>query len=515
MNLPGATAAFFLLAMGGSMNRVWAAEPPTADAAMAARVQALIPDLQAYATRGMKAFDDPGLVIGIVDGDKLAYVQGFGVRGKSDSRRVGPLTIFQIGSTTKAFLATTEAIMVDRGRLKWDDRVVDLYPAFKMMDPQVGRDFRVYDLLAQRSSLPPLVNDVLVMTNFDEPSLIASLGNVEPVSVFRTTFSYTNITHLLASRIVAKAAGAADWNDVLQSELLDPLGMKDTTYTVQGIQGAADHANGHRWTPTGVVETRFTPIFPYHVAGAGDINSNVVDMAKWVRLQLGDGVFEGRRIVSSGNLDVTRRPMVKLTDNLSYAMGWYVYQTPNGPFLWHDGDALSFGSFVALSPDRHVGVIILTNESHVGLPNVLGAWVMNRLLGNPDVDNLDAKVAEEKARFEATEARFAKPANPRPPPPPTSLAGTFHNPSFGEVEVFVDGDALNMDIRKTKARFKLTPLDGATFVAELTPWTPFGPIVDLHYMTRGFAEFQPTNGGKPSRMRLTLEDGQRYDFTRE
>jgi len=220
-------------------NVAWPAEASKSDAAMEDRVRALIPDIEAYIVSGMKGFDVPGLAIGIVANDRLVYAKGFGVRSKSSGLPVHTRTIFQIGSTTKAFLAATEAIMVDRGKLRWDDRVVDLDPEFQLKDPWVTREFRVFDLLAQRSSLPPFVNDMLAMYDFKEAEMIRSLRYVEPVSSFRTTFAYTNITHLLASRIVAKAADAPDWNAVLQKELLDPLGMKDSTYTVEGIQAAA------------------------------------------------------------------------------------------------------------------------------------------------------------------------------------------------------------------------------------------------------------------------------------
>jgi CubicO group peptidase (beta-lactamase class C family) len=249
---------------------------------MEGRVQELIPDIEAYITSGMKGLDMPGLAIGIVANDRLVYAKGFGVRSKASGAPVDTRTIFQIGSNAKAFLTTTMAIMVDRGKLRWDDRVVDLYPEFQLKDPWVTREFRVFDLTAQRSGLPPLVNDILVMLDYKEAALIRSLRHVEPVSSFRTTFAYTNITHLLASRIVAKAAGSTDWNAVLQKELLDPLGMKNSTYTVEAIEAATNHANGHRWTPEGAIEVPFTPIFPYHLAGTGDINSNIEDMARWV-----------------------------------------------------------------------------------------------------------------------------------------------------------------------------------------------------------------------------------------
>src|SRR5256886_3557842 len=247
-----------------------AAEPSKTEAAMEDRVKAVIPEIEAYTASGMKGFDVPGLALGIVVGDKLVYARGFGVRSKAGGAPVDTRTIFQIGSNAKAFLTTTMAIMVDRGKLRWDDRVVDLEPEFQLKDPWVTREFRVFDLAAQRSSLPAFVNDMLAMYNFDEAALIRSLRHVEPVTSFRTTFAYTNITHLLASHIVAKAAGAPDWNAVLQKELLDPLGMKDSTYTVEAIEAAANHANGHRWTPEGTVEVPFTRIFPFFFFQAED-----------------------------------------------------------------------------------------------------------------------------------------------------------------------------------------------------------------------------------------------------
>jgi CubicO group peptidase (beta-lactamase class C family) len=346
-------------------NTAKAAEPSKTETNMEGRVQKLSPDIEAYVVNAMKGFDIPGLAIGIVANDRLVYAKGFGVRSKSNRLPVDTHTIFQIGSTTKAFLAVTEAIMVDRGKLRWDDRVVDLYPEFQLKDPWVTREFRVFDLLAQRSGLPPLVNDILVMLDYKEAALIQSLRYVEPVSSFRTTHAYTNITHLLASRIVATAAGAPDWNVVLQKELLDPLGMKESTYTAEAIEAAANHANGHRWTPEGTVEVPFTPIFPYSLAGTGDINSNIEDMARWVRMQLNNGSFDERRIVSSENLAYTHMPKVALNDKISYALGWYNWLTLNGNILWHDGDALSFGSFVGLVPDKNIGIINLLRLSLV------------------------------------------------------------------------------------------------------------------------------------------------------
>jgi CubicO group peptidase (beta-lactamase class C family) len=498
-----------------NLGKTAAAESSNNKAPIDGRVQELVPEIEAYLANAMKGVDIPGLAIGIVANDRLIYAKGFGVRSKSSRLPVDTRTIFQIGSTTKAFLAATEAIMVDRGKLRWDDRVVDLYPEFQLKDPWVTREFRVFDLLAQRSGLPPLANDTLAMLDFKEGEMIRSLRYVEPVSSFRTTFAYTNITHLLASRIVATAGGAPDWNAVLQQELLTPLGMKDSTCTVEAIETATNHANGHRWTPEGTVEVPFTPIFPYHLAGAGNINSNIEDMAHWVRMQLGNGAFDGRRIVSPENLAYTHMPKVAVNEQMSYALGWYNRQTPNGNTLWHDGDALSFGSFVGLVPDKNLGVIILTNETNVGAPVWLGMWVLDRLLGNAKQDYVAENLEHPKASFAQTARLFDKPTTPRPFPPLAPLAGNFINPSFGAAVVRVDGDSLVMELQATGAKLQLEPLDGDIFVAKLMPTDRFGPVVDLAYKTKGFAQFQMDPQGKLNLLRLSSPGGDGYDFTRE
>jgi CubicO group peptidase (beta-lactamase class C family) len=514
----GALYAFLMIAALVSFNLAnagWAAEPPKTDATMADRVRALIPDIEAYIASGVKGFDIPGLAIGIVTDDKLVYAKGFGVRSKSGGLPVDTRTIFQIGSNTKAFLAATEAIMVDRDKLRWDDRIVDLYPKFQLKDPWVTREFRVFDLLAQRSGLPPLVNDMLAMLDLNELALIGSLRNVDPVTSFRTTFAYTNITHLLAGRIVANAAGTGDWTAVLQEELLDPLGMNDSTYTAEAIEAASNHASGHRWTPQGTIEVPFTPIFPYHLGGAGNINSNVEDMARWVRMQLGNGTFEGRHIVSPENLAFTRTPKVAVNAQASYDLGWYTLQTPNGSIVWHDGDTRSFGSFVGLLPDRNVGVIILTNESNEEAPLSFGLWILDRLVGNPERDYVADNLKNAKANFEAAAKVFAKHADARPFPARAPLAGNFVNPSFGEAKVTLQGDALVMEFHATTAKLKLEPWDGDVFIATLMPTGQFGPVDDLGYMTKGFVQFQMGKDGKLDLLHLSTEDGQAYEFRRK
>jgi hypothetical protein len=142
-------------------------------------------------------------------------------------------------------------------------------------------------------------------------------------------------------------------------------------------------------------------------------------------------------------------------------------------------------------------------------------WILDRILGNPKLDHVAKSREQAKASFETKARRFAKPSNPRPFPPLAPLAGKFVNPSFGHAEIAPQSDGLVMDIQATGAQLKLEPWDGNVFTATLMPTGPFGPIVDLHYMTRGFAQFQMDKDGKLNLLRLSTEDGQTYEFRRE
>jgi CubicO group peptidase (beta-lactamase class C family) len=479
-------------------------------------IQALIPDIENYIAGGIRVFDSPGLAIGIVANDRLVYAKGFGVRSKSGGVPVDTRTVFQIGSTTKSFLATTLAIMVDRKRLRWDDRIVDLYPDFQLKDPWVTREFRVFDLIAQRSGLPPHANDALGLFGLKEASLIRSLRHVEPVSSFRSTFAYTNITHLLAGRVVANAAGAQDWNTVLRRELLDPLGMKDSSYSAETIEAAANHAEGYRWTPDGTIQVPFSQIFPYDFGAAGDINSNVEDLARWVRFQLGNGIFEGRRLVSPEALGFTRMPKVGISDKISYATGWVIQQTPNGNIVWHNGGTTAFGAYIGMAPDKNVGVIVLTNEVNVGFPDAIGLWVLDRILDNPRADLVADALKAAKSNFETAATLFARPTNPRPSPPLAPLAGNFANPSFGKAAVTLDGDAMVMELAATGAKLKVEPWDGDIFIVRLMPLGQFAAVVEnLGHLPSGFVQFQMDKDAKLSLLRLSFDDGQAYEFRRE
>ena len=210
----------------------------------------------------------------------------------------------------------------------------------------------------------------------------------------------------------------------------------------------------------------------------------------------------------------TRTPKVAVSDKAFYAMGWIVQQTPNGNIVWHNGGTNGFGAYVGLLLDEGIGVVILANA--VGFPDAIGAWTMDRLLGNPDVDHAANMLKTATAKYEAAVKMFAKPEHPRPFPPLAPLAGSFANPAIGKASVTVEGDALTVEITATGAKLKLEPWDGDVFTAKMMPLGRFAAIAeDFGPLPTGFVQPQIDKDGKLNVLRFSLDDGQAYDFVRE
>jgi CubicO group peptidase (beta-lactamase class C family) len=478
------------------------------------RIRRLEPELERYIERGMADFDVPGAAVGIIAGDRLVYARGFGKRRKGGSEPVSAGTVFQIGSATKAFGASMLALAVDRGKLEWDDRVVDLYPGFALNDPYVTREFRVYDLFAQRSGLPPYANDLLSGLGYTPDWLVRSLRFVEPTTSFRSAFTYTNITHLIAGRIVASALGAPDWPALATREILEPLGMHKTSFTAAAIASAPDHAVGHRWRENGSVAIPFTPLFPYPLGPAGDINSSVEDCAQWVRLQLGNGAVGNRRLVSAKNLAVTRTPKVSISEDVAYAMGWIVVDTPNGRALWHNGGTDGFGAQIGFLPHRGIGTVILSNQGNKGFPDAIGLWVFDKLLGNPESDPLKAALTRTREQAAKEAARYRKRAAARPPPPSAELVGEYRSDILGAATLAASGEELLLTLKQTGAQLKLAAFDGSLFTVMLMPQGRFAAVAaGQGSEPMGFAGFEADAEGRLSRLRWTTE-GQSFLWTR-
>ncbi len=195
-------------------------------------------------------------------------------------------------------------------------------------------------------------------------------------------------------------------------------------------------------------------------------------------------------------------------------MGWLLQSTPNGQITWHNGGTTSYGAYIGTLLDQDVGVIVLTNLVNVGLPDAIGEWTFDRLIGNPEVDHVALKLASAKALF--ANGAPAAPTVPAAPPPLTALAGDYTSGKLGTAKLEVDGDALMLTLT-SGARLRLAAWNGDTFSVALVPEGRFVAVAaNLGPDPLGLAQFLVDAQGKWKGFTFTMEaDGQTVDFVRQ
>jgi Beta-lactamase class C and other penicillin binding proteins len=239
-------------------------------------------------TRAMRAFDVPGVAVGIVKDGRLVFAKGYGVREYGKPERVDTDTLFQIGSNTKAFTAAALAIMVDEGKIGWDDRVIDYLPDFRLHDPYVTSEITVRDLLSHRSGLGTGAGDLMFYpeTDFSRSEIIHGLRYLKPVSSFRSRYDYDNVLYIVAGEIITPVSGQ-NWEDFVEKRIFAPLQMGACAASYDRIKDRSNVASPHV-VASGKLVPR--PVENLRTIGpAGTINCNVNGMASWLRTQLSGG----------------------------------------------------------------------------------------------------------------------------------------------------------------------------------------------------------------------------------
>ncbi|QPM68891.1 serine hydrolase [Atribacter laminatus] len=449
-------------------------------------LQKILADFEAYAEQARKDWGIPGMAISIVQGDEMIYAKGFGVKKVGESDPVDEQTIFQIGSTSKAFTAALVAMMVDEGKFHWKDKVIDYLPDFRMYDPWVTREFLINDVMAQHSGMPGYAGDFLSFLGFDRDYIIHSIRYIQPISSFRSEFAYMNNLFLVAASLVEKASGKT-WEDNLQERIFDPLGMNDTTCIQDGFTQALNVAYLHQNIKG---QAKMLPMdwpyidWVYTYSPAGGINSNVVDMAKWMVLQLNEGVYEGKQLISKENIQYMHSPKTILDANNFYNLAWLTTKYEPYSLIWHNGGTSGIKSVIQIIPEAKLGIVVLTNMSDTQLPEALGKHFVDLYFGNP----LKDWSAESLKAFKTSLSQEAEiPDIPKEKPLPLeAYTGKYVNPVFGEILISIEGENLVFAIGPKQSKVILTPWNRDTFLFSIPDFLDEG----------GFVQFQIDPMGK-------------------
>jgi CubicO group peptidase (beta-lactamase class C family) len=407
-----------------------------------------------YVAQAAREWHVPALAIAVVKDDSLVFAKGYGVLEVGTTKRADEHTRFAIGSTTKAMTSAALAMLVDEGKLRWDDHVTDYIPELQLADPYATRELTIRDLLTHRTGLP---GTDLLWARWRHPmsDIIRRLRHVPPASSFRSTWEYQNVMYALGGTIVERVSGMP-WDTFVRTRIFAPLGMTETEPLVSAIQGKPNVAVPHLQIndTVRVVPVRTTD----DVAPAGSVWSSVSDMSKWMRFVLDSGRVGSKRLINQATFrelitpqiraPMTEYPALELArpDFFSYGLGWFI-QDYRGQQVWmHTGSIDGMCAIIGLMPNEHLGVYVLENLDHAELRHALMYSVFDLYNGGRSRDwsaDLHGLFANRVAL--AARAASAAPAHRTDTHPSVAIdryAGTYVDSTYGDIQVTVANGVL-------------------------------------------------------------------------
>jgi CubicO group peptidase (beta-lactamase class C family) len=430
-------------------------------APLAAQRPAALPrplrDLDAYLTRALHDWDVPGLAIAVVKDDSVVMARGFGLRRLGDTARVTERTLFAIASCTKAFTAAALAMLVDSGKLAWDDPVSKHLLGFQLFDPYASRELTIRDLLTHRSGLAR--GDALWWaTPYSRDEILRRVRFLQPSWSFRSRYGYQNIMFLAAGQIVPAVTGQS-WDDFVRRRIFTPLAMTTSNTSVGQLPPGGDVATPHEHFQGKLRVIAWRNVD--NIGPAGSINSNAVEMAQWVRLQLGGGVYRGRRLLSDSTIKEMRTPQTVIpidsiterlrpsTHFLAYGLGWTLSDYRGRKLVSHSGALDGMRSIVMLVPEERLGIVALSNGGEAGrlLTAAATLRVVDSYIGTPVGDwaadfrqvyrNGLARDSVDRAKEDSAHVPGTKPSLDL-----ARYAGTYRSEMYGDLTVTADSGRL-------------------------------------------------------------------------
>ncbi|MCA0445888.1 MAG: serine hydrolase [Bacteroidetes bacterium] len=428
-------------------------------------------NIDSLASSVLKTFDVPGVAIAVVQDGKVLLESGFGVKTSGKQDRVDENTLFGIASNSKAFTASALAILVDEGRLSWDDPVIKYLPDFQLYDPWVTREITVRDLLCHRSGLGLGAGDLMVFPTalFTPEEIIRNMKTIKPASSFRSTYAYNNLMFLVAGSLIP-AITDTSWTDFIKERFFKPLGMANSYPTFSAIKGKPNQSSYHVWVDGKLQVTPGESMD--NCAPAGGINSSVHDLTKWMIMQLDSGLVRNSasgksRLISKKQyrqLWSTQFPfspgppppgMESLkTQYAGYALGWNVRQYRGYQMVSHTGGLTGMVTRLTLIPEKKLGIVVLTNQESSEAFNSLTFSLLDHYMGMEPA-NWTEKFKAMKDSSQAKNNRFlAKLETDRNKKSKPSLSaegytGIYKDSWMGDMVIKLNGENLTLQFEKS------------------------------------------------------------------
>jgi CubicO group peptidase (beta-lactamase class C family) len=475
--------------------------------------------LKEYIENARKAWNVPGVAIAIVKDDKVVMSEGFGVLEEGKADKVDGNSMFAIASNSKAYTATCLAMLVDEGKISWDDKVTTYLPWFKLYDPFVTEQMTIRDLLCHRTGLATFSGDLIWYgSNHSREEVVRKAQYLKPVYGFREKWGYSNIMFLAAGLIVEKVSGLT-WDQFVQQRIFNPLGMNRAITSTNQLAGLKNVAIPHN-----EVEGKNVPIEYLNwdnIAPAGSIITSVNDQAQWIRLNLNEGKWNGNALFSQEQLHEMWTPhsiedysagAQKLWPGKHfelYGLGWSMYDYYGYKVVSHGGGYDGMISQTILVPELELGFVILTNNIN-SLPYAMMFRILDEYIQPKEKKDWADLFLQFKKRREAnqkaerTQAEADRVKNTSPSLPLEKYAGKYTCNTYGSATVSVVNGALQV-------QFDHTPI----FTGSLKHWhfdTFEITMTKVPSLPAGTCVFMLNEQGTPERMRIDIPNPD-FDFT--
>jgi CubicO group peptidase (beta-lactamase class C family) len=404
--------------------------------------------LDTYIQREMKRWKVPGLAIAIVKDGKVIVSKGYGVRETGKPEPVDENTLFQIASNSKAFTATSLAMLAVQKRLSLDDKVSRWMPDFKLKDPLATADVRVRDLLCHRLGFETFQSDMLNWgCNLSRKEIIANLRNVDPVYPFRANYGYCNAGFLTAGEIIPLVSDTT-WDNYIRYHFFVPLQMTRSSSVWSAI-----HTDKNACKPYTLVDDQLV-LMPYvnvdNLGPAASINSCVKDLSHWLLMQLDSGRYDGKQVVPFAALQMTRSSNTVVRDQNSryftsrhfqtYGLGWFLEDYNGKKVISHDGGANGFVTTTCFVPELGLGITVLTNTDANALYTAIRMQVLDAYTGAAYRNHSDYYYSRNKQGLQREEDGLKKlkalvSMKNKPGHPLKDYTGKYTNSVYGEITV--------------------------------------------------------------------------------
>jgi len=408
-----------------------------------------------YVKAVMEDWKVPGTAIGIIKGNDVIFKEGFGYKDINNQQRVTPETIFAIGSATKAFTTTAMGLLADDGEMTWDEPLRNYMPEFKLYDGFASDKVTPRDIVCHRTGLPR--HDLMWHgSSFTRKEIIERIQFLQPSKDFRSHMQYQNIMYAAAGYLIEKISGQT-WEEFVAERIFKPLEMKNSNFSVRDTQKASDYAKPYADIEGEIKEVPFRNLDA--MGPCGSINSSVLDMCNWIKLQLNSGKFDEKIIISEENTKQIHTPQMvidkwgtvefKELPYISYGLGWFIQPYRGYNMIHHGGNIDGFSALVSFMPEEKLGIVILTNMNVTLLPKIITYNLYDRLLGLDQIDwNDRLKTAYKKILGEKDDKngriKAKRKENTKPSHPIEDYIGEYEHPGYGKLGILYDKEKLHL-----------------------------------------------------------------------